>query len=254
VITPRLPRRRGRAGWEDQEPAAEQRVRLAPRAGRTPGARRVRLRAALRPLPLVGCALLVGGATLAQPWRAPAAGPTAVLVAARTLPAGTLLASGDLARARIGAGGALLASLVPAGQEPQLLGDTLGEPLTAGEPLLRSALAAGRDPAAFTLTVGEEHALGGALRTGDRVSVLATFATASGGAFTRLVARGLIVLSVGSPPSFGDPSEQTVPVTVELPDPALAAELALANSVAHIDLLRDGAATPAAIHAVSEAA
>jgi Flp pilus assembly protein CpaB len=103
-------------------------------------------------------------------------------------------------------------------------------------------LAAG-DPAAFTLTVGAEHALGGALAPGDRISVLATFATASGGALTRVLARGLLVLAVGAPPDIGDPSEETVPVTVALTDPAIAAGLALANTVAHVDLLRDGAGT-----------
>jgi Flp pilus assembly protein CpaB len=108
----------------------------------------------------------------------------------------------------------------------------------------RGALATA-DPAAFTLTVGAEHALGGALLAGDRISVLATFSTPSGGALTRVLARGLLVLAVGAPPSIGDPSEETVPVTVALPDPAVASALALANTVAHVDLLRDGAGSAA---------
>ncbi len=55
------------------------------------------------------------------------------------------------------------------------------------------------------------------------------------------------MLAVGQLPRLRRPSQTTIPVTVALRLPALAAQLALANSVAKIDLLRDGAeqsATP----------
>jgi hypothetical protein len=85
--------------------------------------------------------------------------------------------------------------------------------------------------------------------------VLVTLQSPSGGASSRLVARGLLVLAVGRPPSLGDPSLATVPVTVALPDPSLATALALANTVGHLDLLRDGSAgSPPAAPPASAAA
>ncbi len=219
------------------------RVRIAPRLPLRPTRPSGHRRPALRPLLLAG-ALLAGVAALLLSLASGAHGDARVLVAARGLPAGTLLSTGDLRSVEIAAGGALVATLVAAGQEPRILGETLSAPLQAGEPLPRSALAAGGDPAAFTLTVGAEHALGGALRPGDRVSVLATFETPSGGASARVLARGLVVLAVGQPPSIGDPSQATIPVTVALPEVALAPALALANTVGHVDLLRDGALAP----------
>ena len=95
------------------------------------------------------------------------------------------------------------------------------------------------------------HALGGNLAVGDRVSVLATFTSATGSATARVIARHLVVLAVGQPPTGIDQSSATVPVTVALPDPGVASELALANSVGKIDLLRDGGNTTAAIPAAT---
>ena len=69
----------------------------------------------------------------------------------------------------------------------------------------------------------------------------------------RVVARDLVVISVGQPPAGIDQASATVPVTVALPQPSLATELALANSVGKIDLLRDGANTTAAIPSVTAA-
>jgi Flp pilus assembly protein CpaB len=94
------------------------------------------------------------------------------------------------------------------------------------------------------LSVGSQDALGDALDPGDRVTVLATFTTSSGGDVTRALAQSLLVLAVGAPPAIGDPASETVPVTLALPDPAIASQLALANTAAHIDLMRDGATPP----------
>jgi Flp pilus assembly protein CpaB len=116
----------------------------------------------------------------------------------------------------------------------------LAESVGAGEPLPRTALASSSaSPAAFTLAVPAAHALGGQLQPGDHVSVLATFSSATGAATTEALARNLVVLAVGQPPSIGDPNQSTIPVTVALPDPRLSSRLALANSTAKIDLLRD---------------
>lgn len=169
-----------------------------------------------------------------------------MLVAAHRLPAGAALGAGDVRPVPIAAAGSLLATLVPAAASTRVLGDVLEQPLAAGEPLAAAELGPAL-PAAFTLTVVAEHALGGALVAGDRISVLATFQTAAGGAVTRLLASGLLVLAVGQPPSIGDPSQAVIPVTVALPEAGVASWLALANAVAHIDLLRDGSAASAPI-------
>ncbi len=221
-------------------PAAEGEVRIAPRRPQA-AVRSGRGNSTRVFLALLGSALLVGGLAVALSSAPPAGGPSVVLVAARSLPAGTPLRPADLQRSSVGVGRALLATLVPAGDEPLVLGTTLAEPLEQG-----SRSSAPRSPPArtrprSTLTVGAEHALGGALRAGDRISVLATFQSSSGTVATRLLARNLIVLAVGKPPSLGDPSQATIPVTVALPVPAVASRLALANAVGHIDLLRDGA-------------
>ena len=67
-----------------------------------------------------------------------------------------------------------------------------------GAPLpLASVAAGGAEPAGFTLVVPALRALGGSLRAGDRVTVLATFESGTV-AQARAIARGLRVLTVGS--------------------------------------------------------
>jgi pilus assembly protein CpaB len=208
-----------------------------------------------QPLPLIGVVLL---AVSAAGYIAVAAGSrthdSEVVVAAHDLPAGTRLTSGDLRLAKLSAGAQLLAQLVPAAGETALVGRRLGTPVLAGLPMGRVSVAppAG-GPAAFTLTVSALHALGGNLAVGDRVSVLATFSSASGAATARVIGRQLVVLAVGQPPAGIDQASATVPVTVALPDPGIASELALANSVGKIDLLRDGGNAAAVIRSAATA-
>jgi len=214
------------------------------------------LRRLAQPLPLIGIALL---AVAAIGYVAVAAGSQSrsseVVVAARNLPAGTRLIARDLRLVKLSAAQNLLVQFVPASAEASLLGRHLAAPVLAGLPLGRaSVVATGGGPAAFTLTVPGLHALGGNLVAGDRVSVLATFTSQTGGATARVIARDLVVLSVGQPPTGIEQASATVPVTVALPNPSLASELALANSVGKIDLLRDGGNTTAAIPAATASA
>jgi Flp pilus assembly protein CpaB len=211
------------------------------------------LRRIAQPLPLIGIALIV---IAAVGYLAVAASSrtkrSEVVVVARSFPAGTRLTARDLRTVRLSAGANLLTELVPASGEPSLLGRRLAVPVLAGMPLARANVAAaGGGPAAFTLAVPALHAVGGNLAVGDRVSVLATFTSAAGSATTRVIARDLVVLSVGQAPAGIDQSSATVPITVALPKPTLASQLALANSVGKIDLLRDGADTTAAIPSAS---
>lgn len=78
------------------------------------------------------------------------------------------------------------------------------------------------------------------IQPGDRVAVLATFGAGSGGARTRVIARGLQVLAVGQNGGSLDRGEATIPITVALPEPSSVSELALANDDATISLLLEG--------------
>jgi Flp pilus assembly protein CpaB len=195
----------------------------------------------LRPLPVAGGLLIVVALIGYLSAYNHASTRSQVLVAARTLPAGTQLRSAMLTSSGLAAGPTLLATLLPARERNLVIGRVLQEPVVAGAPVPRAALAApGRQASSFTLAVPILHALAGGLSSGDRVTVLATFTTAAGRNVTRAIARGLLVTSVGQTSGF-DASSQTVPVTVALPDPSLASQLALANEAGKIDLLREGA-------------
>jgi Flp pilus assembly protein CpaB len=217
------------------------RLFLAPRETEAIGARSpLRSRRLLQPVPLAGFALMLVGLLVVLGYSAAAAQRTPILVAARNLPAGAVVRASDLRSSRLGGDGDVLAALVTVGQEQGVVGRRLAVPIGVDQPLPRSALAASSaSPAAFTLAVPVAHAVGGQLQAGDRVSVLATFSNATGTATTEVLARNLVVLAVGQPPSIGDPNLSTIPVTVALPELRLASRLALANSTAKLDLLRD---------------
>ena len=194
-----------------------------------------------QPLPLIGAGLVVVALVGSLAVVHAATHRDAVLVATRDLPPGTVVRSGDLRVAKLATDRATLNELVPAGELSQLLGRTVRTGVAAGTPIATAAM--GRsvsEPDAFTLVVPAAHALGGALRGGDHVSVLATYQTADGQAVAQAVARNLVVVSVGQAPSGIGTETANVPVTVLLPDAALASALALANSDGKIDLLRDG--------------
>jgi Flp pilus assembly protein CpaB len=214
---------------------------LRPRASEPSRAPQRTTRGFLQPLPLAGVALVLVAvvgylAVYSQTTRR-----TMVLVAARDLPAGTVLRAGDLRSAGLAGDRGVLGAIVPSRQADLALGRRVVISVPAGQPLPRAALAArAAVPSAFTVAVPVLHALGGGLRAGDRVSVLVTFQSAAGGARTRAVARGLEVLAVGQPPTGFDRTTATIPVTLALPDPSVASELALASEAGKIDLLREG--------------
>ena len=172
---------------------------------------------------------------------------TQVLVAAHALPAGRVLRASDLAHSGLAGSSQLLATLLPASEQGLLVGRSLKEPVAAGAPIPQSALASARGGTdSITLAVPVQHALGGQLAPGDRVTVLATYTSATGQAQTRVIARNLEVLSVGSVSGF-NASAQTIPVTVSLSNPSVASALALANEAGKLDLLREsgsGAGAP----------
>src|SRR5207247_2941400 len=224
-------------------------VRIRERDGAAVEAGKVRPRARrlLQPLPLVGMLLVL--IALVGYWSVYRASTkrTPVLVAAHALSAGSVLHASDLRTGELAGDGRTMAALVPERELDALLGRTLSAAVPAGAPLPRAALggrAAGT--AAFTLVLPALHALAGQLAPGDRVSVLATYGGGSGQARTKAIARGLEVLSIGSGPTGIDSASASIPVTLALPDPSLASALALANSDAKLDLLRESGGARAA--------
>jgi Flp pilus assembly protein CpaB len=201
-------------------------------------------------LPLLGSALVLS--SLLGYWSVYRATThrSAVLVLARPLRAGARLSAADLRVGELAADHGLAGAFVPDAALGRVTGQRLVADLPAGTPLswalLQAHAKSGATPAAFTLVVPLLHALGGSVRPGERVSVLATFHTRSAALATRAIAEGLAVLAVSSPAAGADPASATIAVTVALPRPALASTLALAGQAAALDLVRDGA-TPAAI-------
>ena len=225
----------------DLQPSENGHVRIrlrSPEAGKQAGPSVRRL---ARPLPLIGVLLVV--VALAGYWSVYSATThrTPVLVAAHDLQAGSIVRSADLRVAELAGDAGTMAAIVPERELQTVLGRELAAPVSQGAPLARAAIApTGAGPAAFTLVVPALRALGGGLRPGDRVTVLATFESGAG-AQARAVARGLRVLTVGDTPDGLDRASASIPVTVALADPSLAAGLALANTEGKIDLLREGA-------------
>lgn len=216
---------------------------LRPRTESAPTAAPRRRPFLLRPIPLLGIALVLVALLGYLSAYNRASGRSPVLVAARNLPAGTQLTAADFATRKLAGDPSLMAALVGGGQLDTIIGRRLSSTVPAGAPLPRVAVGgSSQAPASFTLSVPALHALGGALAPGDRVTVLATFDNGAGQAQTKALARGLEVLSVGRAASGLDQGSTTIPVTVALPNPSIASALALANSEAKIDLLREGGA------------
>lgn len=229
---------RALAGSSQNGHAARLRTRSSAAA---PPPSRLRFAQLLRPLPLLGAALVL--LALVGYWSVYSATTqrTPVLVATHELSPGSTLGAADLRVAELAGDSRTLSALVPESALPAVLGRIVRTGLVAGAPLARAALAGGASaPSAFTLVLPALHALGGELRAGDRVSVLATFEAGAGGARARALARDLRVLAVGGAPAGIEAGSATIPVTLALPDPSLAGALALANSQGKIDLLREG--------------
>jgi Flp pilus assembly protein CpaB len=247
----------GRVEAEDGSPALAavelQRPLLRPRPTQNGTTRQRQKPRLLQPLPLAAILLIL--LALLGYWSVynRTTHRSQILVAAHALPAGRVLRASDLGVAGLAGSGSVMATLVPASQENLLLGDALKLPVAAGSPIPQAALAGtGGGADSLTLAVPAMHALAGQLQPGDRVTVLATYTDANGQSQTRAVARNLEVLDVGSASGF-DAATQTIPVTVALPNPSLASQLALAEEAGKLDLLREaGKGTGAPIPTASQ--
>jgi Flp pilus assembly protein CpaB len=169
-----------------------------------------------------------------------------VVVAARALPAGHVVGPHDLTVTRIRATGPVLDGLVAGEDVSHLTGRVLLFPLARHGLVAASALAhaprAGRE---ITVPVDAAHALGGDIRVGERVDVLATYRKGTDAARTVTVVRGAEVVGVRRASAvFGQGTRDVNAVTLSVsPDTAVAVAFALRN--AELDVVRStGAAQP----------
>ena len=175
-----------------------------------------------------------------------------VWVAARDLPQDAVLGPGDLEPAAVKLPDRLLGGYVLTARA--LEGQALTRPLHAGELVPLGWLApvgAGTGGRSITLPVEPEHAVGGDLRAGDRVDVLATFDAGDVRARTTVLARAVDVIGVveAEGVSFGD--DAIVGVTLSV-TPDEAARLAFAARTGEIDIARvDGPAAGSGSAAVT---
>jgi Flp pilus assembly protein CpaB len=175
---------------------------------------------------------IIGGLRLA------ATGEASVVVytAARDLPAGHRLERGDLATTHLRAPARVLDRLVR-GVAP--VDRVLRVPLAEGDLVPGTALGTGaRREREITVPIAAEHALGGALRPGDRVDVLASFDKGTEAARTLTVAaRAQVVDVVRSDGLFGQREGELSAITLGVqPDDAVLVAFAVRNG--EIDVVR----------------
>jgi len=164
---------------------------------------------------------------------------TAVVVAAHELPANHVIERGDLRTARVHASTRVLDGLVRGSRIASLTGQVLLFPVaTDGLVGTSSVGKAAREGREMTIPVAPEHALGGALRIGDRVDVLASFSKAGKDARTLTVVRGATVVdTVHTEGLFGQHEGQLSALTLSVP-PDDAVYLAFAVRNGELDVVR----------------
>ena len=168
---------------------------------------------------------------------------TPVLVAARDLPTDHRLTAADFVQAEVALPPELTTRYAPATQD--LTGVTLSRPVAEGEMIALSWVASSRyagEGRAMTVPITAEHAVGGDLRTGDRVDILATFDSGDARARTVLVAEEVEIVSPVEAGGLVTGEASVIGVTVAV-TPEQAAELTFALRSAELDVVRvEGAA------------
>lgn len=204
-----------------------------------------------RPLPsgraLVG-AFLVAAATLGifLAWTGADRGPTtSYLVAARDLPIGTRLEPSDLRAVPMELPGSL-ASTSAFVDPSELDGVEVINPIRAGE-LIQGSSLIGSDSAPTDLEISfaieRDRAVGGRLKAGEHIDLLATFGTGAD-TYTTTVLQGVRILDVASS-SDALGSTGPITVTVAVTDATEARMVAHAVNVAELTIVRsDPVATP----------
>jgi Flp pilus assembly protein CpaB len=169
-----------------------------------------------------------------------------VLAASRDLAAGHVVAARDVQVARVRVDPGVLHGLVRGEHKDALIGKVLLQPV-AGNGLIASSVVGRQGSTAHEMTVPiiSEHALGGSLRVGDRVDVLATFAKGGKDARTLTIVHQAQVADVVRTKGIlgeraGDLSALTLAVNADE-----AVYLAFASHTAELDVVRaQPASTP----------
>lgn len=193
---------------------------------------------------VVGILLVVGSLLGGVRLFAAADHTVGVMAAERDLPAGHVVGRSDLAVTRIHADRDVLAALVTEARAATAVGRTLAGPVRRHTLLSASLL--GRVPQSgseITVPVAPEHALGGTLRTGDRVDLLGSFAKGTDAARTLAVAQRVEVVDVVRGDGlFGGERAGLSAITVRVPaDDAVFVAFALRNG--EVDVARSPSAT-----------
>lgn len=183
---------------------------------------------------LLFCAAVLGGQRLIER----SAATTLVWSAAHDLPQDALLSARDLKPVEIRLPDDLAARYMDSGISIE--GSTITRAVLAGE-LIHSGwlsdAATGGEGRSITLPVTPEHAVGGDLRSGDRVDIYATFDPGDARARTTLLARDVQIIEVVTAGGFALEEEALVGLTVSV-SPDEAARLAFAIRTAELDVVR----------------
>ncbi len=183
---------------------------------------------------LLFCAALLAGQRVLKD----AQSTVDVWTAARDLPQDQELESGDLVAKAVHLPPELMDHYLMASTD--LEGAVLTRPVMQGELVSSGSVAdealagAGRS---MTIPVAPEHAVGGALRPGDRIDVFGTFDAGDARARTLLLVRAVSVLDIVKSGGLVVEEEAAVGVTVSV-TPEEAARLAFAIRSADLDIVR----------------
>ena len=170
---------------------------------------------------------------------------TTYLVASRELTVGTVLGDDDVAALRevaIDLPDDQAARAVRASQRGALVGTVVVAPVAPDDIVLVSMVqpvGTANAGVQLSFSLPPDRAVGGSIAVGERVDVVATFATGQGGTTTSIVARQVAVVS--APAASEGIGGGRVVLTVQVPDLATAQAVQHAVDVADVALLRGAA-------------
>lgn len=203
-----------------------------------PAARRLETPAWLNGRTILGlllfCGSVLGGQRLIQG----SVATTLVWSAAHDLPQDASLSPADLRPVEIKLPADLAGDYVDSARSIE--GSVVTRAVLAGELIHAGWLSdatTGGEGRSITLPIAPEHAVGGNLRSGDRVDVYATFDPGDARARTTLLARDVQIVEVVTAGGFALDEEALVGLTVSV-SPEEAGRLAFAIRTAELDIVR----------------
>ena len=203
-----------------------------------PAARRLEAPVWLNGRTILGLLLFCGSVIGGQRLIASSTATTMVWAAAHDVPQDATLTSDDLRAVEIRLPGDLSDSYIGSGQD--IVGSVVTRAVLEGELVHAGWLSgsqSGGEGRSMTIPVSPEHAVGGALRSGDRVDIYATFDPGDARARTTLLARDVQIVDLVTAGGFALDEEAFVGLTVSV-SPEEATRLAFAIRTAELDVVR----------------